>query len=61
MFILESKTARAARKMSVLMAIAFVLTASFGLLLTMHIYVRSSRAAPRGFRILGFPRPTLGG
>ena len=39
------------------MAIAFVLTASFGLLLTMHIYVRPSRAVPRGFRILGFPSP----
>jgi hypothetical protein len=56
MFVVETKDAKAAKKMSVVMGIAFVLTASFGPLLTMHVYVKPSPAAPRGFRIFGFPR-----
>jgi hypothetical protein len=40
MFIIESNTAKAAKKMSILMGIAFAVTASFGVLLTMHIYVK---------------------
>jgi hypothetical protein len=56
MFIIESNTAKAAKKMSILMGIAFAVTASFGVLLTMHIYVKPSPPIPRGFRVFGFPR-----
>src|SRR5262249_41091292 len=42
----------------VLMGIAFAVTASFGALLTMHIYVKPSRSIPRGLRVFGFPRMT---
>jgi hypothetical protein len=62
MFVIETSTAKAAKKISIVMGILFVLTASFGALLTMHIYVKPSPASPRGFRFLGFPRnrsPTL--
>jgi hypothetical protein len=56
MFVIETKNAKAAKKMSVVMGIAFALTASFGALLTMHTYVKPSPAAPSGFRVFGFPR-----
>jgi hypothetical protein len=56
MFIIETSTAKAAKKTSIVMEILFVLTASFGVFLTMHIYVKPSSAAPRGFRVFGFPR-----
>jgi hypothetical protein len=56
MFIIETSTAKAAKKTSIIMGVLFVLTASFGVLLTMHIYVKPSPASPRGFRLLGFPR-----
>jgi len=55
MFIVESNTAKAAKKMSILMAILFALTTLIGPLFTMHIYVKP-RPVPRGFRIFGFPR-----
>jgi hypothetical protein len=57
MFIVESSSAKAARKMGILMAVAFALTASFGVLLTMHFYVRPSAPQPPGWRFFGFPRP----
>jgi len=56
MFIVEANTAQAAKKMSILMGILFVLTGSFGALFTMHIYVKRTPAPPPGFRVLGFPR-----
>jgi len=62
MFIVETNRAEAAKKMSILMGIMFVLTASFGAFFTMHIYVNPSPAPPHGFRVFGFPRnrrPTL--
>jgi len=52
MFIVETKAAKAAKKMSIVMGIAFVVTASFGALLTMHIYVKRSRPTQRGFRVV---------
>ena len=57
MFIVETRNAKAAKKMSILMFILFVLTMSFGVLLTMHIYVKRSSPSPRGLRVFGFPRP----
>jgi hypothetical protein len=54
MFILESKTAKAAKKMSILMGTAFVLTASFGAILTMHIYVKPSPPSSAWFSNFGF-------
>jgi hypothetical protein len=42
MFVIETKNAKAAKKMSVVMGIAFALSASFGALLTMHTYVKGS-------------------
>jgi hypothetical protein len=57
MFIVETSSAKAARKMSVVMALALPLTASFGLLLTMHFYATPRARAPGGFRLFGFPRP----
>jgi hypothetical protein len=59
MFVIETKNAKAAKKMSVVMGIAFALTASFGALLTMHTYVKPSPRAPSGFRVFGFPRSTV--
>jgi hypothetical protein len=56
MFIVESSNFRAAKKMSILMGVAFVLLTGFGLVLTMHVYVKPSPPAPHGFRIFGFPR-----
>jgi hypothetical protein len=56
MFIVESQSSRAARKMSFLMMALFVVTASFGALLTMHFFKNPSLPSPTGFRILGFPR-----
>jgi hypothetical protein len=56
MFVVQTSGAKAARKTSVLMCITLALTASFGALLTLHVYTRPGRAAPTGFRLLGFPR-----
>jgi hypothetical protein len=56
MFIVETNTPRADKKMSILMGILFVLFGSFGALFTMHIYVKRAPAPPPGFRIFGFPR-----
>jgi hypothetical protein len=56
MFIVETNSAKAAKKMSILMGIAFALTASFGPLLTMRIYVKPSPPAQPGLRVFGFPR-----
>jgi hypothetical protein len=55
MFVIESSSAKAAHKMSVLMAIvAFFITLSFGALLTMHFFVKQSRQrVPKGLRIFG--------
>jgi hypothetical protein len=60
MFIVETKNAKAAKKMGILMGIAFAVTASFGPLLTMHVYVKPSPPTPRGLRVFGFPRRTTG-
>ena len=57
MFIHETSDTGVARKSAVAMAVAFVLTASLGALFTMHVYVRPSRPAARGFRVFGLPRP----
>jgi hypothetical protein len=54
MFIVESRSGRAARKMSYLMA--FVLLLAPGALLTMHFYIRPRPPAPPGWRVFGFPR-----
>jgi hypothetical protein len=53
MFVIETKNAKAAKKMSVVMGIAFLLTGYFGALLTMHTYVsrRPSRARRSSFRL----------
>jgi hypothetical protein len=53
MFVIETEESNAARKMSVVLIIATALTASFGVLLTLHTYVRPQ---PRveGFRVFGF-------
>jgi hypothetical protein len=56
MFVVESGKAKAAKKMSWVMAIACLLHGSLGALLTLHTYVRPSRPAAPGFRIFGFPR-----
>ena len=56
MFIVESGSARAARKASRWMLFAFLLTGA-GALLTMHFYIKPRKPIPLGFRILGFPRP----
>jgi hypothetical protein len=56
MFVVQTSGAKACRKMSVLMGITLALTASVGALLTLHVYARPGRAAPTGFRLLGFPR-----
>jgi hypothetical protein len=42
--------------MSVLKAIALAIAGSFAAILTLHVYARPGRAAPTGFRLLGFPR-----
>jgi hypothetical protein len=57
MFIVESKSNRAARKMSFVMAGALLFLKSFGGILTMHFYVNPKPPVPSGFRFLGFPRP----
>jgi hypothetical protein len=56
MFIVETNTANATKKLSILMGIVFVLGGSFSALFTMHLYVKRSPAPRPGFRILGFPR-----
>jgi hypothetical protein len=56
MFVIETKNAKAAKKMSVVMGIAFLLTGYFGALLTMHTYVKPSPPPARGVRVFGFPR-----
>jgi hypothetical protein len=57
MFIVETTSARPARKIAIFMAVVFAITGSFGALFTMHFYVKPSRPAPKGARFLGFPRP----
>lgn len=57
MFVHVSDKARAAKKTGILMGILFLLSGSFGPLLTLHVYVKPSPPVPRGFRIFGFPRP----
>ena len=61
MFILQTKSSNAARKMSYLMLVAGLLTGAYGigLLLTMHFYVRPGEPAPAGTRLFGFPAPRL--
>jgi hypothetical protein len=54
MFIVESQSSQAARKMSCLMAIVLLLAP--GALLTMHFYIRPRPPSPRGWRIFRFPR-----
>jgi hypothetical protein len=55
MFVIESGSAKAARKMSVLMVIGFILTGKFGAGFTMHFYRRpSGKPARKGARIFGF-------
>jgi hypothetical protein len=54
MFIVESQSSRAARKMSYLMAIVLLLAP--GALLTMHFYIRPRPPSPPGWRIFGFLR-----
>jgi hypothetical protein len=56
MFIHETDGAKASKKMAILMGALFVLLASFGALLTMHIYIKRSSPVPPGLRIFGFPR-----
>jgi hypothetical protein len=51
MFVVGLSNAKAARKMSILMAVACLVTGSFGLLLTMHFIVNPSRRpTPKGLR-----------
>lgn len=56
MFIVETSSAPRKRNRQIWMGVLFLMTASFGALLTMHVSVRPSIQAPHGFRILGFPR-----
>ena len=56
MFIVETGTSKAAKKMNVVMGIALAFTGSFGALFTLHIYVKPSPPVAPGFRIFGFPR-----
>jgi len=56
MFVVESTSAKAARKASRLMFFVFLFTGA-GALFTMHFYVKPRKAIPPGFRIFGFPRP----
>jgi hypothetical protein len=55
MFIVESESSRAARKMSYLMFIVLLLTVP-GALLVMHFYIRPRPPSAPGWRIFGFPR-----
>ncbi len=61
MFIVESRNTKGAKKRGILSVIVLLLmfhgAAVLGSLLTLHIVVRPSPPAPRGFRVLGFPRP----
>jgi hypothetical protein len=54
MFVVESQSSRAARKMSYLMAIVLLLAP--GALLTMRFYIRPRPPSPPGWRIFGLPR-----
>ena len=56
MFIIESSSAPRKRYRQIWMGVLFLVTTSFGALLTMHVTVTPSPPAPRGFRIFGFPR-----
>jgi hypothetical protein len=55
-FVLETNGAGAARKFSILMMVVLALTGFWGVLLTLHFYVRPSPPPPPGLRIFGFPR-----
>jgi hypothetical protein len=57
MFIVESRSAKAARKSSRLMFFALLLFAGPWVLGTMHFYIKPRKPIPPGFRILGLPRP----
>jgi hypothetical protein len=56
MFVVQTNGAKACRKMSVLVGVALAIAGSFAGILTLHVYTRPGRAAPTGFRLLGFPR-----
>jgi hypothetical protein len=56
MFIVETRSAKVARKTSIFVAIGLALTGSFGALLTMHFYSRPKGPQPIGWRVFGFPR-----
>jgi hypothetical protein len=56
MFVVQTSGATASRKTSILVGIALVIVGSFAALLMLHVYARPGRAAPAGFRLLGFPR-----
>jgi len=60
MLVVESANAKAAKKMSIVMLIIFVITFQFGALFTMHLYVRPSQPSPRGLRVFGFSRANYG-
>jgi hypothetical protein len=58
MFVVESDSARAARKASRLMFFALlVLIGGPYVVSSMHFYIKPRKPIPPGFRILGFPRP----
>jgi hypothetical protein len=57
MFVVESSSARAARKMSVLMVIILLAITSLGVLLTMHFYTKPRGSVAPGLRFFGLPRP----
>jgi hypothetical protein len=61
MFVVESKSSNAARKMSYLMLVASLAAGMYGigLLLTMHFYVRPGKPAPARARLFGFPAPRM--
>ena len=53
MFIVESKSDRAVRKMSRLMFFVALLGRGFGYILTMHFYVEPRPPEPPGLRFFG--------
>jgi hypothetical protein len=57
MFIVESRSAKAARKASRLMFFTLLVLGSPWVLGTMHFYIKPRKPIPPGFRILGLTRP----
>ena len=57
MFIVESRSSKAARKASRLMFFVLLFAVSPWVLATMHFYIKPRKPVPPGLRILGFPRP----